>query len=202
MLTEFLSNLALSVIHTLGYAGVFVLSALESAAIPMPSEIVLPFSGFLVVSGQFNFWLVVILATLANFAGSAVLYWIGQSGGRWILELYGKYVLISKHDIEIGESWFYRHGTKAVFFGRLLPVVRTFISLPAGISRMDFKKFSIYTLLGALPWNFALVYAGVKTGEHWNDLHKYFHLFDLIIAGAAIIAVGWYIFKKKSHRHG
>ncbi len=199
MLTEFLSNLALSVINTLGYTGVFILSALESAGIPIPSEIVLPFSGFLVVSGQFNFWIVVILATLANYVGSVVLYWIGHSGGRWILARYGKYVLIQQHDIEIGEAWFYRHGSKAAFFGRLLPVVRTFISLPAGMSRMNFKKFSVYTLLGALPWNAGLVYIGVKTGEHWDGLHKYFHIIDVIIIVVALGLIGWYISKKKLH---
>jgi|SRR6185369_8438773 len=166
MLTEFLSNLALSIIHSLGYSGVFILSALESAAIPIPSEIVLPFSGFLVISGQFNFWAVVLIATFANYVGSTVLYWIGRSGGRWILERYGKYVLIQKHDIEVGDAWFHRHGSKAVFFGRLLPVIRTFISLPAGVNRMNFKKFSLYTVAGALPWNAALVYVGIKTGEH------------------------------------
>ncbi len=199
MLTEFLSNLALSVIGAAGYAGVFILSALESAGIPIPSEIVLPFSGFLVVSGQFNFWAVVLLATLANYIGSAVLYWIGHSGGRWILERYGKYVLVQKHDIEIGVAWFYRHGSKAVFFGRLVPVIRTFISLPAGIARMNFKKFSLYTLAGALPWNWALVYVGLKTGEHWDGLHKYFHIIDVLIIVVALALVGWYIVKKKSH---
>lgn len=199
MLTEFLSNLALSVIGTTGYAGIFILSALESAGIPIPSEIVLPFSGFLVVSGQFNFWVVIILATLANYVGSAVLYWIGHSGGRWILERYGKYFLVQKHDIEIGEAWFHRHGSRAVFFGRLLPVIRTFISLPAGVARMNFKKFSLYTLAGALPWNWALVYLGVKTGEHWDGLHKYFHVVDVIIIVAALALVGWCIAKKKSH---
>lgn len=199
MLTEFLSNLVLSVIGATGYAGVFILSALESAGIPIPSEIVLPFSGFLVVSGQFNFWAVVLLATLANFVGSVVLYWIGSSGGRWILERYGKYVLIQKHDIEIGEAWFFKHGTKAVFFGRLMPVIRTFISLPAGVARMNFKKFSLYTLTGALPWNWALVYLGIKTGEHWDGLHKYFYIFDILIVIAVVILIGWYIVKKKSN---
>ncbi len=199
MLTDFLSNLALSSIHALGYFGVFILSMIESAGIPIPSEIVLPFSGFLVVSGQFQFWSVVLIATAANYLGSAILYWIGYSGGRWIIVRYGKYVLIREHDIEIGESWFKRHGVKAVFFGRLLPVVRTFISLPAGVARMDFKKFSVYTLLGALPWNLALVYVGIKTGEHWNSLHKYFHIIDIVIIVAAVLVVGWFILKKKSH---
>lgn len=201
MLTEFLSNAALSIINSLGYAGVAVLSLLESAGIPIPSEIVLPFSGFLVASGHFNFWVVVILATLANYIGSAILYWIGYSGGRWILDRYGKYVLIREHDIKIGEAWFHRHGSKAAFFGRLLPVVRTFISLPAGISRMNFKKFSLYTMLGALPWNAALVYVGIKTGEHWSGLHKYFHLFDVLIVIVAVILVGWFLLKKRSHAH-
>jgi membrane protein DedA with SNARE-associated domain len=201
LITSFLSDLALSVIHTLGYAGVFVLSLLESAGIPIPSEVVVPFSGFLAVSGQFQLWVVVVVATLGNYIGSVILYWIGKSGGRWILDRYGKYVLIHRADIERGEAWFNRHGVKAVFWGRMLPVVRTFISLPAGVSRMDFKKFSIYTILGALPWNFALAYVGYKAGEHWDALRQYFHIVDIGIVVVAIGFVIWYVLKKRAHAH-
>ncbi len=193
---NFLANIAIHLLTVGGYSGLFVLSLLESAAIPIPSEVVLPFAGFLVASGQFSLWTAVIVATIANLVGSAILFWIGISGGRWILERYGRYVLIQKHDIEIGEAWFERHGTKAVFYGRLLPLVRTFISLPAGVSRMNFKKFSLYTVLGALPWNFVLIYAGYKTGEHWDSLRPYFHIADIVIGIFLVILIGWYAFKK------
>lgn len=184
-----------------GYTGLFILSLLESAAIPIPSEIVLPFAGFLVASGQFLFWPTVLLATAGNVVGSAILFWIGISGGRWILEKYGKYVLIQHHDIERGEAWFDRHGAKAVFWGRMMPVVRTFISLPTGVSRMNFKKFTIFTILGALPWNFVLVYLGLKAGENWSSFQPYFHIFDIIVGVTVITFIVWHFYKKRNHKH-
>jgi len=183
-----------------GYTGLFLLSLLESAGILIPSEIVLPFAGFLVASGQFAFWPAVLWATLGNVVGSMVLFWIGISGGRWILARYGRYVFIHQYEIEKGEAWFKRHGVKAVFWGRLMPVVRTFISLPAGVSRMDFKKFSLFTALGALPWNFALVYLGVKAGQNWDSLRPYFHIFDYIIVAIALIFIIRH-FLKRNHKH-
>lgn len=194
-----LSNFALSVIQTLGYSGLFFLSLIESCGIPIPSEIVLPFSGFLVATGQFGFWTAVILATLGNYAGSVILYWIGFSGGRWILDRYGRYVLIHKSDIEKGDRWFSKHGASATFFGRLLPLIRTFISLPAGVNRMNFKKFSLYTLVGSLPWNWVLIYAGVVAGKNWSYLHQYFHLFDIIIVVAVIAWLVWLLIRRRKH---
>jgi membrane protein DedA with SNARE-associated domain len=187
--------------NTAGYFGLFILSLIESAGIPVPSEVVLPFSGFLVASGTFALWTAALVATLGNYAGSIVLYWIGASGGRWILDRYGKYVLIHKEDIIKGESWFNQHGTKAVFFGRLMPIVRTFISLPAGVNKMNFKKFSIYTILGALPWNFLLVYAGYKAGQNWDSFKPYFHIFDIVIGTGVVLFVIWYVIKKRRHAH-
>lgn len=184
-------------IDKIGYAGIFILSLVESAGIPVPSEVVIPFSGFLSFTGRFNFWAVVVIATLANYAGSVILYYIGKSGGRWILEKYGKYILISNHDLEIGDIWFHKHGTKVVFWGRLLPIIRTFISLPAGIMRMNFKRFSIYTIAGALPWNAALAYAGYVAGDNLEVLKKYFHAADYIIAFVIIASIIWFIYKKK-----
>ncbi len=184
-----------------GYTGLFLLSLLESAGILIPSEVVLPFAGFLVASGQFALWPAVLLATLGNVLGSMILFWIGISGGRWILERYGKYVFIHHSEIEKGELWFSRHGVKAVFWGRLMPIVRTFISLPAGVSRMDFKKFSLYTALGALPWNFALVYLGFKTGQNWNLFRPYFHIFDYIIVALVVIFIIRYFLKNRDHKH-
>lgn len=183
-------------IDKMGYGGVFVLSFFESAGIPIPSEVVLPFSGFLAFSGRFDFWLVVIVASLANYVGSVALFYVGKSGGRWFLEKYGKYILISHHDLETGDRWFYRHGGKIVFWGRLLPIVRTFISLPAGVAKMDFRRFSLYTIAGALPWNGALAYIGFKTGANWDSIKSYFHLLDYVVVSLLILTVGWFIYKK------
>lgn len=192
-----LFTFAVSLIGKAGYAGLFFLSALESAAIPIPSEVVLPFSGFLAASGQFNFWAVVLLATLANLAGSLVLYAIGRSGGRWLLERYGKYVLIRHGDLEAWDRWFNHHGPATVFWSRMLPLVRTFVSLPAGIAEMNVSRFTIYTTLGSLPWNFALAYVGYTAGEHWDFLHPYFQKFDYAIVGIIIVMAVWYIWRHK-----
>ena len=202
MLTTAISNFILHVMNSSGYLGLFLLSAIESAGIPIPSEVVLPFAGFLVASGTFSLWGAAAVATLGNYAGSLLLFWIGISGGRWILDRYGTYVLIHKQDIDTGEKWFGRHGSKAVFFGRLMPIVRTFISLPAGVNKMDLKKFSVYTLLGALPWNFLLIYAGYKAGQNWDSFKPYFHIFDIVIGVVVVLLVIWYIVKKRRHSHG
>jgi membrane protein DedA with SNARE-associated domain len=201
-LISYISEWALSVIKETGYWGVFILSALESAAIPIPSEVVVPFSGFLAFSGIFSFWGVVFVATIANLAGSLILFIIGKRGGRWILEKYGFYILIHKRDLEKADEWFIKYGIKTVFFSRLLPVIRTFISLPAGVARMNIWKFSIFTFLGALPWNFALALIGYKTGENWNILEKYFRKIDIFILLLIFLIVIWYILKhRKKHQN-
>ncbi len=192
---SYLGDLALGVIDKTGYAGVFILSMLESAAIPIPSEIVVPFSGFLATVGRFSFWLVVFVATTANLAGSIFLYWIGSKGGRWFLEKYGKMVFIHKHDLERGDKWFAKYGTKAIFFGRMLPVVRTFISLPAGVAGMNLSEFSLFTFLGSLPWNFFLAAIGYKAGEHWMVLHSYFRKLDILIVLLIGVLIAVYLWK-------
>src|SRR3989339_159247 len=194
------SSWALAFIDKTGYVGVFILSLVESAGIPVPSEVVLPFSGFLAYSGRFSFLAVVVIATLANYFGSVILFLIGKSGGRWLLERYGKFLLISRHDLEVGDKWFYRHGAKVAFWGRLLPIVRTFISLPAGMARMDFCKFSAYTLAGAFPWNLLLAYVGFKAGANWNILRAYFHKADYAIVGVSAILLSWFLYKKYEQR--
>ncbi len=194
-LISYISEWALEAIGRTGYAGIFLLSALESAAIPIPSEVVVPFSGFLAVSGRFNIWLVILVATAANLAGSIILFWIGKSGGRWILERYGKYVLIHKHDLEKGDKWFSRYGNKVIFWSRMLPVVRTFISLPAGVSKMNFSRFCLLTFLGSLPWNAGLALIGYKAGENWNILHDYFRKADIFIVIFIAVLIGWYVWR-------
>ena len=189
------SGWALELIGSTGYMGVFILSALESAAIPIPSEVVIPFSGFLVASGKFSFLGVVVVSTFANLVGSLVLFLIGRSGGRWILENYGKYIFVHKKDLDTADRWFLKHGTTAVFWGRMLPVVRTFISLPAGVAKMDLGRFSLFTFLGALPWNLLLAFVGLKAEENWNILHYYFREADIFIVILIIIFVVVYLWK-------
>lgn len=196
-----ISDFALYLIDKTGYAGIFLLSALESCAIPIPSEVVIPFSGFLAVSGRFNIWLVILVATIANLAGSVILFWIGRGGGRWILERYGKYVLIHKHDMEKGDEWFKKYGTRAIFWGRMLPVIRTFVSLAAGVGEMNFFKFSAVTFLGSLPWNAGLAVIGYKTGENWRVLENYFRKLDILIVAIILSLIGWYVWRHLKKRH-
>ena len=196
-LVSYISSWALQVINATGYGGIFLLSALESAAIPIPSEVVIPFSGFLVASGKFSFLGVVIVSTFANLIGSLVLFLIGRSGGRWVLENYGRYVFIHKKDLDTADRWFFKHGTMVVFWGRMLPVVRTFISLPAGVAKMDLGRFSLFTFLGALPWNLLLAFMGLKAGENWNILQDYFRKADIFVVVLIVVLIVWYVLKHK-----
>lgn len=190
-----LGNIIIGFISTTGYFGIAALMALESACLPVPSEIIMPFSGFLVWEGKFIFWQVVFWGAVGNLIGSAGAYAVGFFGGRRLIERHGKYLLISGRDIELADNWFAKYGQAAVFFGRLLPVVRTFISLPAGIAKMNFKKFCFYTFLGSLFWSFVLTYIGLVMGENWEDIRLYFHKFDLIIGGAIILLAAWWVWR-------
>lgn len=198
---EAVSRWALSVIDQSGYFGIFILSVLESAAVPIPSEVVVPFSGFLAAQGRFAFWVLVALVSLANLVGGIGIYWISRLLGRALLERFGKYILISRHELDEAERLFQKHGSKFVFAGRLLPVIRTFISIPAGVAKMNFLKFSFYTYFGSLPWNFALALIGFKAGKNWDILLPYFRKFDFVIIGVGIFLVGWYIYRHIKGRH-
>jgi membrane protein DedA with SNARE-associated domain len=199
-IVSWLASLIINIISSAGYLGIFFLMLLESACIPIPSEVIMPFSGYLVFTGRFMIWQVVFWGALGNLVGSALAYWVGLYGGRPLVEKYGKYILVSNRDLETADKWFLKYGQKAVFFSRLLPVVRTFISLPAGIAKMDFKKFSFYTFAGSLPWSFALAYVGLKTGENWVGIRVYFEKFDYIIATALILAILWWIWRHVRYR--
>lgn len=196
---DLLANFVVSTIGQIGQIGIFFLMLVESCGIPMPSEVIMPFSGFLVASGQLNFWSVVIIGTLGNLVGSLLAYWIGYVGGRPLVERYGKYILISKHDLNLADKWFNQYGNATVFFGRILPVVRTYISFPAGIAKMDLKKFSVYTFLGALPWSVALTYAGVKMGRNWDLIRAKMHQFDLLISLLILVLIILYIWRHIKH---
>ncbi|PIU24438.1 alkaline phosphatase [Candidatus Berkelbacteria bacterium CG08_land_8_20_14_0_20_39_8] len=200
MIIDTLANFATGTISHLGYWGVFFLMALESACIPIPSEVIMPFAGFLVSSGQFGFVAVVIVGSLGNMAGSFLAFWAGYRGGRPLIEKYGKYILLSQKDLDSSDKFFKKYGDSTVFFARLLPVVRTFISLPAGISKMSVKKFSIYTLAGVIPFTALLTWAGVILRQNWENLRTYFHRFDLIIGLAIILLTIWYIIRHLKRR--
>ena len=162
MIIDALANFVTYIISHLGYPGVFLLMALESACIPIPSEFIMPFSGFLVASGEMNFWIVVLSGSFGNLAGSWLAWWVGYKGGRPLVEKYGKYILLSHHDLDSADKYFKKYGQGTVLVARLLPIIRTFISLPAGISKMDFKKFSLYTFIGVIPFTALLTWAGIK----------------------------------------
>lgn len=196
MVTKIIAILAtfiISAISHLGYSGVALMMAIESACIPLPSEIIMPFSGFLVSKGQFTLIGVAIAGSVGSLLGSLLAYWIGFYGGRKFIEKYGKYILISKHDLNIADNFFNKYGSAAVFFSRMLPVVRTFISLPAGIAKMNLSKFVVYTFIGSVPWCFALAYLGKNLGDHWDTLGVYFHKFDAVIGIAIAVGIIWFI---------
>lgn len=180
-------------ISLLGYGGIALMMAIESACIPLPSEIIMPFSGYLVFQGEFSLFGVAMAGAIGCVIGSVLAYWVGITGGRAMAEKYGKYILISHHDLDIADRFFAKYGSSAVFFSRLLPVVRTFISLPAGIARMNFPKFVIYTFLGSFPWCYGLAYIGMKMGQNWNTLGGYFHKFDLVIGIIIMIGFVWFL---------
>ncbi len=194
---ETLSNFVISVIEQLGYTGVFVAMGLESACIPLPSEVIMPFAGYVVWKGELTLIGVTLAGTAGSLAGSLVAYSVGGYGGLPLLERYGKYVLIRKSELDRAHAWFGRYGETTVFVSRLLPIVRTFISLPAGVARMDVKKFSLYTVLGSLPWCFGLAYVGVLLGPHWSDLEALFRYLDIVVIAGIIGLVGYLIYHRK-----
>jgi membrane protein DedA with SNARE-associated domain len=177
----------------MGYGGIVLLMAIESACIPLPSEIIMPFAGYLVFKGEMVLWIVAFMGALGCVLGSIPAYYVGKTGGRTLAEKYGRFVLISKKDLKMADDWFKNYGEIIIFVGRLLPAVRTFIALPAGIARMNMTKFIIYTFVGSFIWCWALAYIGMVFGEQWDTLKVYFHEFHYVIAGVAAIFIAWYI---------
>jgi len=197
---EFIDKIAIPFLEQLygavGYLGVMIAMAIESAMIPLPSELILPFAGFLVsdpsqiepLTGQpWNYWLVVIFATIGNTIGSLIAYTIGAYGGRPFLERYGKYILIRQHEIEVADRFFEKWGAQTAFFSRLLPIVRTFISFPAGVARMNLPKFIAYSTAGAFLWSMLLVWGGTVLGANWEDIRQMLQPFDLLIAVLVVV---------------
>jgi membrane protein DedA with SNARE-associated domain len=183
----------MSVISSMGYGGIVLLMAIESACIPLPSEIIMPFAGYLVYKSEMVLWVVAFMGALGCVLGSIPAYYVGKTGGRNLAEKYGRFVLISKKDLQMADDWFKNYGEIIIFIGRLLPAVRTFIALPAGIARMNMSKFIIYTFVGSFIWCWTLAYIGMVFGEQWDTLKVYFHEFHYVIAGVAVIFIAWYI---------
>lgn len=185
----------IEVISEIGYLGIVLTMGIESACIPLPSEIIMPFSGYLASIGRFNLYLVSVAGAFGCLVGSILAYYVGIWGGRAFILKYGKYFLVSHKDLETAERWFGRYGDLTIFFSRLMPVIRTFISLPAGISKMNFSKFAIYTFLGSLPWCFALAYVGKILGENWQSIRVYFHNADIFIIILIVLGIGFFIYR-------
>lgn len=197
-----LSSFIIATISTLGYSGIVLLMAIESACIPLPSEIIMPFSGYLVSRGEMNLWGVGVAGAVGCVIGSWVAYYAGMYGGRPFIEKYGRYILLSRHDLDLADRWFAKYGELIVFTARLLPAIRTFIAFPAGVARMNMTRFTIYTFAGSLPWCLGLAYVGQKLGEQWdkNDtLKTWFHRFDFLIGIAGLLFVGWWIWRHVKH---
>jgi membrane protein DedA with SNARE-associated domain len=199
---EILSGFIVATISALGYWGVVLLMAIESACIPLPSEIIMPFAGYLVSRGEMNIWGVGIAGAVGCVLGSLVAYWVGMYGGRPLIEKYGRYVLISRQDLELADRWFTRYGEAIIFTSRLLPAIRTFIAFPAGVARMNLTRFVLYTFAGSLPWCLGLAFVGQKLGEQWNKderLKTLFHRFDFVIGIIGLLAVIWWVRRHLKH---
>jgi membrane protein DedA with SNARE-associated domain len=201
-LLQLIGSLIIAVISSTGYVGIALLMAIESACIPLPSEVIMPFSGYLVFTGRFKLLWVAVAGALGCNLGSAVAYYVGAVGGRPLAEKYGRFVLVSRRDLDRADHWFARYGNATVFFARLLPVIRTFIALPAGVARMNFWQFNLYTFAGSLPWCLMLAYAGLRLGARWEILRDYFHRFDTVIGVVVLAAAIWFVYTHWKNRAG
>src|ERR1700761_1108301 len=202
MIDQLISAVAsfiVEVISAAGYFGVVLLMAIESACLPLPSEVIMPFAGYLVSVGRFSLIGAATMGALGCNLGSTVAYYVAATGGRTAFERWGAYVLIRSHEIATAERFFARYGAITVFIGRLLPVVRTFIAFPAGLARMPMLKFQLYTFLGSWPWCFGLAYVGYVLGARWNSdpaLRKFFHDFDAVAVLFLVAGAAWFVWAR------
>ncbi len=189
-----------SIIGTTGYAGIAILMGIESACIPLPSELIMPFAGYLVFEGSMNLFWVATAGAIGCNLGSLVAYEVGHYGGRPLVERYGRWILMGRRELDWADRFFARWGHAAVFVARLLPVIRTFIALPAGIARMPRAKFHLYTFLGSWPWCFVLAWAGVRLGANWRSIGKYFHQMDAVIGVLLVAGIAWFVWSHWKNR--
>ncbi len=199
-LTDSIIQFATQFIDTTGALGVFVLMIFESMIAPVPSEAVLPFAGFLVSSGRFNFVMIAVVATLGSIVGSLISYYLGAIGGRPLVFRVGKYFLLDHHHLDWTEKWFAKHGDSTIFISRFIPIVRHLISIPAGIGRMPIGKFILYTLLGAGAWNGFLIWVGLMLRDRWDTVSHYTHWGDYIILLALVVGGVWFVYKQLQRR--
>lgn len=197
-----ISDTLLNLFLTAGYAGIILAMAIESCCIPLPSELIMPLAGFLAFQGHFNLFGIALAGAIGCVVGSVVAYWIGATEGRPLLLRYGKYVMISHHDADRADAFFAKYGDVTIFVTRLLPIIRTFISLPAGIARMNFTRFVIYTFLGSLPWCFALGLAGYQLGQHWDQVGSTLHKFDAVVIVGIIALVALFVYRHVQKQPG
>lgn len=191
-MVEHIINIIIVILDKLGYLGTFLGMLFESACIPIPSEIILPFGGYLSFKGHLNLVLVIISGTLGGTVGSIIAYLIGSRGGRPLVEKYADKLHLSKEKIEKSDAMFNKYGDKIIFFSRLLPIIRTFISLPAGIAKMNFSKFVLYTIVGSAIWSAFLVYLGFIMGENWETIRSYYHYADVAMV---ILVIAFILYK-------
>lgn len=191
-------DLVISFISTTGYVGIFLLMILESALIPIPSEIIMPFSGFLVTSGKFHPFAVIIAGSLGNLVGSVLTYYVGIKFGRAFIIKYGKYIFFKENHLEFTDKLFKKYGDRISFVGRLLPLIRTYVSLPAGIGKTNLAKFVFYTFAGSVIWNTMLTYAGIQLGNNWENIDKYSIYLDIAAVLAIVVFIVWIISKRRS----
>ncbi|MBS3137982.1 DedA family protein [Candidatus Woesearchaeota archaeon] len=197
LISELLSSIGIwitKIISSFGYFGIFILMIFESMVVPVPSELVLPFAGFLAATGEFNLFLVIIAASLGSLIGSLISYYMGLYGGNKLIVKYGKYFFVDPADLQKTEEWFAKKGEKTVFISRFIPVVRHLISIPAGIGKMDLKKFCLYTIAGATLWNAFLIYLGYLLGQRWNEVKHYSEYFTIPVIILLIIGGSYYIY--------
>ena len=198
MINSILTIISIFIIDTIsstGYLGIVILMAIESACIPLPSEVIMPFSGYLVTMKRFSLIGTGVAGAFGCVVGSVAAYYVGMYGGRPLIERYGKYILISHKDLDIADRWFLRYGDAVIFFSRLLPVIRTFISFPAGVARMNMVKFITYTFVGSFPWCLGLAYIGMILGKNWETIKVYFHRFDYLIGAVILLGIGIFLWK-------
>jgi membrane protein DedA with SNARE-associated domain len=194
-ITDPIVNLAVDVVDAIGLLGVFVLMVLESACIPVPSEATMLFAGFNVSDGQYSLFAAVAAGVLGNLVGSWIAYAVGYYGRIDVLEKHGKKLHIKKSHLEWADRWFEKHGDATVFFTRMLPIIRTFISLPAGVARMPFWRFTVFTLLGCIPWVFMLTFIGKEAGDNWETWKDNLHYVDYAVAAAIVVAIIYFVVK-------
>ncbi len=202
-LSEILATIgtfAITLISYLGYFGLFLLMTLESMIIPIPSELVMPFAGFLIAAGEMNWWLVILFSSLGSICGSLLSYYLGRVGGNRLVLKLGRYIFLDEEDLVKTEQWFSRKGEATIFIGRLIPAVRHLISIPAGIWKMNLRKFLLYTLLGATLWNTFLAYLGFLLGKNWALVRQYSEPVSIVVVVLLVVVGGYFVYKHVKHK--